>query len=97
MTPAVIFGILAVFLFVLLLYFTSLLVFYLRETKHFRASCKEESYLEYLYEKEKKVKSGRKRNFLLFLRCKSYEHRGEMEKAEKLLPFIKKDSLFEIK
>ena len=96
MTVAYIFGILSFFLFLLLLYFLQLLFFFQKETKLFSASCKEEEYLDGLSEREKKVRSKRKRNFLLYLRLKSHECRGEQEKAESLIPFIKKDRLFDI-
>lgn len=96
MTVAYIFGVLSLLFFFMLIYFLELLFFYHKELKEFRALCKEESYLHYLFLREKKMKSKRKRNFLLYLRCKCYEHRGEKERAESLAPFVKKDGLFNI-
>lgn len=96
MAVAYFFGVLSLVILFFFLYFLQLLFFYQKEIKHFEASCKEEAYLDYLSCREKKVKSKRKRNFLLYLRRKSYEFRGEEEKAENLVPFIKKDRLFDI-
>lgn len=96
MTIAYFFGILSFFLFLFLLYFLELVFFYEKQMKSFRMSCKEDAYLSYLGLQEKKVKSRRKRNFLLYLRLKSHECRGETEKAEGLVPFVKKDRLFDI-
>ncbi len=96
MTTAYFFAILSLFLFLFLLYFLQLVFFYEKEMKSFHASGKEDSYLTYLSIREKKVKSKRKRNFLLYLRIQSHKYRGETEKAESLIPFVKKDRLFDI-
>lgn len=97
MAVAYFFGVLSLFILVFFLYFLQLLFFYQKEMKRFEASFKEEAYLDYLNSREKKVKSKRKRNFLLYLRRKSYESRGEEKKAENLVPFIKEDRLLDIK
>lgn len=97
MTTAVFFAVLSAVFFIAFLYFLELLLFFEKETKRFQRESKGENYLSELSEREKKAKSRRKKNFLLYLRCKGHEIRGEADQAEKLLPFVRNDRLLEIK
>ena len=75
------------------LYFLDLILFYSREKKRFENAADERGYVTLLEGKQKKAKHPKKRNYYLYLICLAWMRAGEKEKANRLIPFLKKDTL----
>ena len=93
MTTAVIYGLLAFALFLLVLYSLDLIFFLLREKKRFEGQNQSEEYIAYLEGKQKKAKHPQKKNYYLYLVCVALSAAEQKEKVQRLLPFLRNDPL----
>ena len=97
MIVAVLFAVLSAFLFLSFCYLADLLIFIYRENKIFQLQKEDPAYRFQLEERHKGKKSGRKKNYLLYLLIQTFLLQGEQKRGESLIPFLKNDSLLGIK
>lgn len=93
MTMAVFYGLLAFIFFLVILYSLDLIVFLIREKKLLDENCQDPDYIMYLEQKQEKSKHPQKKNYYLYLFCIVLCANGQVEKAERLLPFLRDDAL----
>ena len=93
MTMAVFYGLLAFIFFLVILYSLDLIVFLLREKKLLDENCQDPDYIMYLEQRQKMAKHPQKKNYYLYLFCIVLCVSGQVEKVERLLPFLRDDAL----
>ena len=69
------------------------IVFLLREKKLLDENCQDPDYIMYLEQKQEKSKHPQKKNYYLYLFCIVLCANGQVEKVERLLPFLRDDAL----
>jgi len=90
---ALVFGIVSFCFLLFFLYFLDLILFFRRERLRFESATDAKAYVSFLEEKQKKVKHPQKKNYYLYLLCLVWLKCDQKEKAFRLAPFLKKDSL----
>ena len=93
---AVFFSVMMVLSFSLFFYFFDLFLFVQKESKAYDSAKDEREYLYALEAKHKKKRNRRKQNFLLYLIYLFHQNNKDENKANELLPFIKRDILLGI-
>lgn len=96
MVPAISFAVLTLILLLLMVYFSQLLIFTVREKKRFERGWEDPDYLSDLQKRYRKAKRSRIRNFLLFYIVETMKKQGDEVGAEKMSAFLRSDSLLGI-
>ena len=93
MKPAFVFAFFVLLSFLVFLYTLDLILFLFREKKIFEDEFDQKEYLARLELKQKKERHPQKKNYYLYLICLVFSATNQKEKAQRLVPFLKKDPL----